>query len=410
MVLHARGQGRLATAAITAAIMEEGDPLSGNDPDFRDRLSAWAAWKNGAKGALRPDAAERIGREAERIMRAADKGVKEIKGDAIDPSVAGGLLLLAYPDRIAQRVSEARMGEAVRLLLANGRAARISGALAQEEFLVAADMDGGDTEARVFLAAPLTRGDMEAGLAGKPSEAHYFSWEGWIPRKRTEIRVGSLVLGEKHCFAPQPTELRQAVCERLRSQGIEALPWGDESRRLLARLRFVGRYGGRKGWPDFTAAALLEEVDEWLLPHGSWEGKATFTEKTLLKALAFRLGWERLRALEELAPEFLALPSGSRKRLDYETGDIPIVAARLQEFFGCRETPRISGQPVLLHLLSPAGRPMQITRDLDGFWERAYPDVKKELRGRYPRHHWPDDPWTATPTARAKKKGAGISS
>jgi ATP-dependent helicase HrpB len=117
------------------------------------------------------------------------------------------------------------------------------------------------------------------------------------------------------------------------------------------------------------------------------------------------LGWENRRTLDEVAPETWLLPSGTRKRLDYEAGDAPVIAARLQEFFGCRETPRLCGQPLMLHLLSPAGRPVQITQDLDGFWERSYPAVKKELMGRYPRHYWPDDPRAAKPTAQAKKKG-----
>ena len=129
-----------------------------------------------------------------------------------------------------------------------------------------------------------------------------------------------------------------------------------------------------------------------------------FTGESLLQALMGRLAWEHRRILDEAAPETWLLPSGTRKRLDYEAGDVPVLAARLQEFFGYRETPCLCGRPLMLHLLSPAGRPVQITQDLDGFWERSYPAVKKELMGRYPRHHWPDDPRAARPTAQAKKK------
>lgn len=401
MLLKAAGQ--LPTAAVIAAILEEGDPLGGNDPDFRDRLFAWASWKNGWKGALRADAAFRIEKEAKRIMRAVGGAAQPFDGDAIDPSHAGRLLLLAYPDRAAQRIGDNRPGESARLLLQTGRAARVKGPLAGEEFLVVADMDGGDTEARVYLAAPLDRGDLEAGLAGQPEETQQFSWEGWAPGMRVEIRVGSILLGVKNNHILDSEKLKQAARERLAKEGIAALPWSDASKQFLARCRFAERCGNRRDWPDFSDSALLAGMEAWLIPFGNWDGKAVFTADSLRQALAARLGWKNGAVLDELAPEFITLPSGTRKRIDYGSGDIPIVAARLQEFFGCRETPRLCGEPVLLHLLSPAGRPMQITRDLDGFWERSYPDVRKELRGRYPRHPWPDDPRAASPTARAKK-------
>ena len=291
-----------------------------------------------------------------------------------------------------------------RLVLATGRGAWIKGALGQEEFLVAADLDGGETEARVFLAAPVSRSDIESGLAGPVATSLHFSWQGWTPRVRTEMRVGRLLLGEKRGAAPSPDDIRQAVRERLAREGLEALPWNDAARRFRARCLFVGRCGRHERWPDFSSGALMDDLDGWLLPFGNWKGGAVFTGESLLQALTGRLGWEDRRILDEAAPETWLLPSGTRKRLDYEAGDVPVIAARLQEFFGCRETPRLCGQPLVLHLLSPAGRPVQITRDLDGFWERSYPAVKKELMGRYPRHHWPDDPRAAQPTAKAKKK------
>ena len=404
MVMKAKERGWLATAAVTAAILEEGDPLGGDDPDFRDRLSAWAAWASGARNDLRPDAGRRIARETERIMRTAGAKDQTVRGADIDPSLAGRLLVLAYPDRAAQRVGDGGVAKASRLVLTTGRGAWIKGTLGQEEFLVAADLDGGETEARVFLAAPVSRSDIESGLAGPVATSLHFSWQGWTPGVRTEMRVGRLLLGEKRGDAPSPEELRQAVRERLAREGLEALPWNDNARRFRARCLFVGRCGRHERWPDFSSGALLDDLDRWLLPFGNWAGGAVFTAESLLQALTSRLGWEDRRSLDEIAPETWLLPSGTRKRLDYETGDVPVIAARLQEFFGCQETPRLCGQPLVLHLLSPAGRPVQITRDLDGFWERSYPAVKKELMGRYPRHYWPDDPRAAQPTAKAKKK------
>ena len=232
----------------------------------------------------------------------------------------------------------------------------------------------------------------------------HFSWEGWTPRSLAQLRIGRILLGEKAGGSPTEADLRLAVRERLEGEGIESLPWSDASRRLLARCRFVQRGGRRPGWPDFSAATLLREAEAWLFPFGRWRGGTVFTAAALLQALEGRLDWAQRRALEELAPESWPLPSGTKKRLDYETGETPVLAARLQEFFGCRQTPQVGGEPLTLHLLSPAGRPVQITLDLDGFWDRAYPEVKKELMGRYPRHPWPEDPRSAPPTARAKKK------
>ncbi len=404
MIMKAKERGWLATAAVTAAILEEGDPLGGADPDFRDRLSAWSAWASGARNDLRQDAGRRIAREAERIMRLAGSVELTIRGADVDPSLAGRLLIHAYPDRAAQRVGAGSMAKTARLVLATGRGAWIRGALGQEEFLVAADLDGGETEARVFLAAPISRSDVESGLAGPLATSLLFSWEGWTPKTRKEMRVGRLLLDEKRGAVPSPDDIRQAVRERLTREGLEALPWNDAARRFRARCLFVGRCGRHEQWPDFSPGALLDDLDKWLLPVGNWEGGAVFTAESLLQALMDRLGWKNRRVLDEVAPETCLLPSGTRKRLDYEAGDVPVIAARLQEFFGCRETPRLCGQALMLHLLSPAGRPVQITQDLDGFWERSYPAVKKELMGRYPRHHWPDDPRAAKPTAQAKKK------
>jgi ATP-dependent helicase HrpB len=402
MVLEASKRGWLNTAALTAAILEEGDPLGSSDPDFRDRLLTWIAWSKGNSGGMKFETFRRIGREAQRIMRAAGSSAATLRSGEIDPSLTGQLLFLAYPDRAAQRVGGGRIGETARFVLVSGRGARVNGELAQEDFLVAAELDGGDTEARVFLAAPISRGELE-NIPAKPESVLHFTWENWTPRCRMELRIGRLILGEMQEPAPPPDDLRRAAKERLHREGLEILPWDESTRRYLARCRFVGRHNQRQGWPDFSSSTLLLEIDQWLLPFGCWGGKPVFTEDYLRRALANRLGWGNRRSLDELAPETWTLPSGTVKRLDYEVSDVPVLAARLQEFFGCRRTPFLCGEPLILHLLSPAGRPVQITRDLDGFWERSYPEVKKELMGRYPRHRWPDDPRSAAPTSRTKR-------
>jgi ATP-dependent helicase HrpB len=406
MILTAAQRGWLATAAITAAILAEGDPLGGGDPDFRDRLKAWAEWAKGKPGGLRPETARRIGAEARRIIRAAGAGGSVPGGGDIDAALAGRLLLLAYPDRAAQRVGGGLPGEAARLVLATGRGATVNGPLAQEEFLAIAELDGSEKTAHLFLAAPVLRTEIEDGLAGQTQTVVRYAWEGWSLRCLLETRVGGLVLGRKGGTAPDPADVLKAVGERLAQEGIDALPWSDRTRRFAARCRFVGRCGvPPPHWPDFAPATLLAEVKEWLFPFLDCRGTGTvINADLLLQALEGRLGRRYLHRLDELAPETWELPSGTRKRLDYETGEVPVLAARLQEFFGCRRTPCLCGQPLLLHLLSPAGRPVQVTGDLDGFWDRGYPEVKKELHGRYPRHHWPGDPRAVPPTARAKKR------
>ncbi|MCP4131307.1 MAG: ATP-dependent helicase HrpB [bacterium] len=411
MILSALDKGWISTAALTAAILEEGDPLKGTDPDFRDRLSAWASWESGKSGSLPGGAARRIEGEARRIIRSAGLDPGILRGSSIDPGLAGKLLLLAYPDRAAQRVKGS--GDGYRLVFVTGRGARIRGDLANEEFLAAAEIDGGETEATIFLAAPVTLDDLESGFAGAPVEKNIIEWSGWIPRSRTERCVGRIKLRENLRSLSSSDlsgstglieELHQAVLERLRREGLEQLPWSSNARRFCARCCFVQKYGSQKDWPHFSMKALSREMENWLLPSGNWTGGSVFTEESVLLGLKHRLGWERAAVLDKLAPEMIELPSGSKKTLDYESGDIPVLAARLQEFFGCRETPVLCGEPLLLHLLNPASRPVQITRDLDGFWDRAYPEVKKELKGRYPRHYWPDNPREAEATARAKPR------
>jgi ATP-dependent helicase HrpB len=184
-------------------------------------------------------------------------------------------------------------------------------------------LDGGETEARVFLAAPVSRADVESGLAGPVAMSLLFSWEGWTLRTRKEMRVGRLLLDEKRGFTPSPDDVRQAARERLVREGLEALPWNDAARRFRARCLFVGRCGRHVRWPDFAPCALSDDLNRWLLPYGNWEGGAVFTGESLLQALTARLGWENRRILDEVAPETWLLPSGTRKRLDYEAGDVP---------------------------------------------------------------------------------------
>jgi ATP-dependent helicase HrpB len=236
-------------------------------------------------------------------------------------------------------------------------------------------------------------------------------------RARRVERLGAVVLRERSTASPDPdavaAALLGAVRDAVRTRGLDAaLPWTDAARGLRARVGFLraaneGASGGAE-WPDWSDAALAETLDQWLAP--ALQGLRRWAEVEALDlaaVLGARLTWTQRAALDELAPTHVAVPTGSRVRVDYADPGAPVLAVRLQELFGVADTPRIAGGRVALtlHLLSPAHRPVQVTRDLAGFWRSSYFDVRRELRGRYPRHPWPEDPLAAEPTRRAKPRG-----
>jgi ATP-dependent helicase HrpB len=320
----------------------------------------------------------------------------------------GLLLALAYPDRIAQRQS----GDDARYLMANGRGALFANPdpLGSEEYLVIADLDGGTQWARIDLAAPVRLRDLETLYTDQIRVVDDVAWDhtAQVVRATRQRRLGSVVLSEQGLSKPDPSMISSALLEGIRRTGLDRLAWTQELRQWRARVAFLRRVEGQESrWPDLSDQALLRTLDDWLGPYLS--GLTTLDRVTrldLTQPLHALLSWEQSRQLERWAPTHLTVPSGSNVRVEYETPDLPILAVRLQEMFGCKDTPRlVDGKiPVMLHLLSPARRPVQITKDLSSFWKSAYREVKKELRGRYPKHSWPDDPLTALPTAKAKRR------
>jgi ATP-dependent helicase HrpB len=235
----------------------------------------------------------------------------------------------------------------------------------------------------------------------------------WNPRAelveaKRERRLWSLVLAEKPLKSPAPDRVATAMIEGIRTMGLAALPWTDTARDLQARVAFLRRVGDeRHAWPDLGDDALLAGLEDWLAPYLAGMTRRThLANLDLVAALFARLDWKQRQALDELAPTHLTVPSGSRVPLDYRSGEVPVLAVRLQEMFGATDTPTIAGGKVqvLLHLLSPARRPVQVTRDLKSFWANSYRAVKADLKGQYPKHSWPDDPLQAAPTARAKPR------
>ena len=317
----------------------------------------------------------------------------------------GLLLAWAFPDRIARRRDAAG-----HYLLRNGRGATLDTAepLAQSEWLVAAELQDDTADAKIRLAAPLTREELDSDFADQFESRALTSWD-----KRTEavqavnrLCLGAIVVREGGQAAPDPADLRAALFDGIRQKGIDQLPWTKASRALQARVCFLHRTLPEQSWPDLSDAALLADLDAWLGPFCDGVTRWAHVQNLdLADTLLSRLdacGRSR-RLLDELAPTHLPVPSGSRIQVHYDQ-EAPYLAVRIQEVFGLTQTPKVAGGrvPVVMHLLSPAQRPVQVTRDLESFWSTGYALVRKDLRGRYPKHYWPEDPRQAVPTHRVR--------
>jgi ATP-dependent helicase HrpB len=421
MLLAARELGAARAAVELAALLSERDFLRGGvtttsggarerDSDVRTRLDVLrrgATSKEGdVRGAVR-GALARVRRTEHALLR--QLGARS--DEAAEPDIPlepGVLLAFAYPDRIARR----RQGSDARYQLSNGRGASFASpeSIAREEFIVAVELDDRDRDARILLAAPLNRADLLEHFAHKLVERDEVAWDARAEAviARRTVRLGELVLDDKPLQETPPGAAAAALLEGLRSLGAEALPWNDDSRDLAARGEFVRALNRADlgDWPAFSEAALMSDLN-WLEPYLSGcTRRAHWSRVPLAAALRARLNAQQQRALDELAPSHIALPTGTHVRVDYRDDNAPCASMRMQEVFGLAATPRIGGGavPVTFKLLSPAHRPLQVTRDLASFWRNAYVDVRKDMRGRYPRHFWPENPLEAAPTRRAKPR------
>ena len=342
-----------------------------------------------------------------RVRRLAGLFEREAGGGSLEAH-AGLLLSEAYPDRIGRR-----RGTTPRYVLSNGRGAAFSGpdSLSQHEFLVVADLDGGDREARIHLAAAVGREALLERLDGEVVTVERIEWDARQERvvAQRERRFQALVLDEAVVPKPDPLRAVPAMLAGIRAMGLECLPLPRAADSLLTRIEFLRRVLpplDAAEWPDCSDAGLLATLDEWLGPY--LEGvlrREHLARLDLAAILSARLDYGRTRELDRLAPTHLVVPSGSRIPIDYGS-DPPRVAVRLQEVFGLAATPTVAGGRVALalELLSPARRPVQLTSDLESFWSRGYAEVRKELKGRYPKHYWPDDPRSAVATARVRPR------
>jgi ATP-dependent helicase HrpB len=409
MMLLASEQGLGALACNLAALVSERDILRvGQGPrpvGIEGRLQALQVWRRrsqGSAGGVDSAACAQVERAAYQWRRLLD-----LAGDTNAVGTPGRLLANAYPDRVARR----RPGSHSRYLLAGGQGARLpeGDTAGRHEYLVVARLDAGRSEGRIQLAAGIGLAELRETQAHRirVSEA-----TGWDPGSlavlsRQETRLGALVLQDRPLAEPVPEAVRAGMLDGLRQMGLDALPWTEEARAWQARVLSLRHWRAQDGYPDLSGAALIDGVEDWLAPYLNGMSRREHLRRLdLAEILRARLDRAAQQRVEAGAPTHLRVPSGSRLKLRYTPAEPPVLAVRLQEMFGVAETPTVCwGEvPVLLHLLSPAHRPIQVTQDLHGFWERTYPEVKRELMGRYPKHHWPEDPWSASPTRRTKSR------
>ena len=391
----AAGAGRLA-ADIAVILTERG--LGGTTTDLDDRLRRFRQDRS-----PRADDARRLATRWAAVAGEGASASSTAKDLADDP---GRILALAYPDRIA----EAR-GAPGAFRLANGRGAQVEphDPLARHAYIAIAEMQGAAQNARILLGAPLTREDIEADFAAhivEEDEVRFDEQTGSVRGRRIR-RYGRLVLAEKVIERPDPERVARALVEAVRRKGLDVLPWSKNAIGLRTRMAFARR-ADPEGWADLSDERLLETLDDWFAPVvAGRRALADIRAEDLSNALDGLIDWGAKQRLDRLAPTHFAAPTGSHVPIDYEAENGPVLSIRVQELYGLDRHPAIGDGriPLLVELLSPAHRPIQVTRDLPGFWKGSWKDVRTDMKGRYPKHVWPEDPATAAPTTRAKPRG-----
>ena len=376
-------------AAPVAALLGERDLLYGAPADLGLRLKALTGRYDGP-GAVSHPVKERVKAEANRLEASLPDR------SAID---LAEMVALAYPDRIGQR----RPGDQPRYLLSGGKGAILDAAdpLAGQPFLVATDLDGDPREAKIRLAAPISEAQIRAVLADRITEETSCQWSKRDRRvlARRQERLGAIALSDRPWLEAPSEAFAKAMCEGVHDLGLRL---EGAAARFRARVELV-RAGGAD-LPDMTDAALLDTLEDWLLPHLQGVKIAEDWKRfNPLEALRAMLDWNEMQALDAAAPAHFETPLGRRIAIDYD-GETPKITLRLQEMFGVTRHPMIGKTPLRVTLLSPGGKPVQTTTDIPGFWASSYADVRKDMRGRYPRHPWPEDPTVAEPTLRAKPR------
>ena len=412
MLLASDAPARLALACDLAALVEARDPLRSRSDALAERWQALAAFRSGRM----PADANRSALAA--IDAAAKQWRRRLRCDAPPPAAVpahalGDLLAHAFPDRIAKQHPQ----DPRRYQLANGRMARLfdDSALYGEPWLVASELRFEAKDALLLRAAPVDEAVLRAEFATHFSDADEVRWDAEKRALRSERieRFDGIVLAVKSAGRVDPAQAAPALTAAVRELGLAVLPWSDGLSQWRIRVQCLRAWMPELGLPDLSDAALLASLERWLQP--AFEGKTrldALDAGALAEALKSGIDWSLRQRIDQLTPTRIVVPSGLERGIDYRLDDHgepapPVLAVKLQELFGLAQTPRIADGrvPLLLHLLSPGGKPLQVTADLHNFWTNTYAEVRKEMKGRYPRHPWPDHPWSATATHRAKPRG-----
>ncbi|HYJ84067.1 MAG TPA: ATP-dependent helicase C-terminal domain-containing protein, partial [Allosphingosinicella sp.] len=401
MLVEAEASGWGRTAAEVAVLLSERG-LGGNDVDLEARLRRW----RGERG-QRAEAARGLAKRWEQLCSPAKAGAQTSAGTGPRPSPGSNLgpcLALAFPDRLSRRRDSS--GES--WISVGGRGFRLDphSPLARETWLAVGEVSGTAAGARILSAAAIGEEEVEALFGDRIESGARLSFDpatGTV-RARRGRRLGSIALSEGQDMKAPAEEVAAALVEGVRSHGLDLLPWSEAANSLRRRTAFAREHD--PALPDLSDEALLASLDEWLpLLAAGRRALRDIDPAALSGMLDSRLGWEGRKAVDRLAPHDFETPAGSRHAIDYEAEAGPTVTVRVQALYGLSSHPAVAAGrvPLVLSLTSPAGRPIQTTRDLPGFWSGSWSAVAKEMRGRYPRHPWPDDPAAADPTLRTKK-------
>ena len=427
MLLSAANDIEIALACDLAALLEARDPLRATPGLGRsDALAArWQALAAHRQGRLPPDA---VRTSLQALDAAATQWRRRLRCSAKPPAsvpahALGDLLAHAFPDRIGHRSGHGNSSDLRRYPLANGRMAQLfdDSAMIGEPWIVACDLRFDAKDAKVLRAAPVDEARLRRDFAARFSDRDEVRWDDArraLVAERVQ-RFDAIVLDARPAGRVDPAHAAQALTDAVRRLGIDALPWRESLAQWRARVRCLRAWMPELLLPDLSDDALMANLDAWLRP--AFVGKTrldALSEDELSEALKAWVGksgtdWSLRQRIDALAPTRIVVPSGMERGIEYaydaatDAPQPPVLAVKLQELFGLADTPRVAeGRiPLTLHLLSPRGRPLQITQDLRSFWVRTYPEVKKEMKGRYPKHPWPDDPWSAKATHRAKPRG-----
>jgi ATP-dependent helicase HrpB len=414
MLLASADPREIALACDLAALVEARDPLQGyRGDDWQPRWQALADFRSAARRNTERAAHEVSKAALSSIAQTATQWRQRLRSTApllteLHVYELGDVLLHAYPDRIARQ----HPADKYRYQLSNGRTARISddSRLLGTEWLVISELRFENKDSFILRAAPIDEERLRRDFPARFSEQDVVLWDDTTRSlvARRETRFEQILLAVRPAGRPDAEQAAQALSDAVATYGLQCLPWTEAQQQWRARVALLRTYMPELELPDVSDSALLATREHWLKP--AFRGKTrldALSEAELAEALKAAFDWNKLQLIDTHAPQRIKVPSGMERPIQYTADAPPVLAVKLQELFGLAETPKIAQKRVslTLHLLSPGGKPLQITQDLGSFWRRTYPEVKKEMKGRYPRHPWPDDPWSTPATHKAKPRG-----